>query len=84
MLLITAFVSAMFLRDDAVSLGQATPQHIITDAAGMPIPIDGQPAKPDSRPGDDVPLFLRAVVEGVVWVERFQDIHAGDDRREEI
>ena len=94
LLVIVSFIAAMFLRDDAVSLGQSSPRPISSE---KPIP----PAQPGSPPAaqpapvsvpDEVPLHLRSVVEGIVYVERFEEnqvqvtgiVGTGKQRSEEL
>jgi len=55
MLILLSFVAALFIRDNAVSLGQTMPRHV-------KISGDGE--------AEEVPMQLRAVVEMLVWVRR--------------
>lgn len=55
MLIFLGFIAAVFIRDDAVSLGQTTPQHVSVGGTGE---------------AADVPAHLREVVDMLVWMRR--------------
>ncbi|KIJ41211.1 hypothetical protein M422DRAFT_48699 [Sphaerobolus stellatus SS14] len=82
LLVSVSFIAAMFLRDDGISLGQSPPRHVPI----IPASMDGT----SRRQADEVPIHLRSLIEGVIWIEPFrgnQDVvvpKPEDEEKEEI
>jgi hypothetical protein len=55
MVCLLSVIAALFVTDNAVSLGGPTPQHLSTVVTGG---------------SDEIPEHLRSVVEMLVWVRR--------------
>jgi hypothetical protein len=55
MLILLGLIAALFIRDDAVSLGQTAPQNVQISAHGA---------------ADNVPEYLRELVDTLVWIRR--------------
>ncbi|KAF8506371.1 hypothetical protein BU17DRAFT_100827 [Hysterangium stoloniferum] len=72
MLILLVVISAGFLRDDTVNLGQASPCQLLTeenkDAAQNRSSISV--GRPNQRLGDDIPPELKSLVDMVVWMRR--------------
>ncbi|KAF8480590.1 hypothetical protein JB92DRAFT_3273696 [Gautieria morchelliformis] len=64
MLILLSLAAALFIRDDAVSLGQTMPRHTLISSNGA---------------AAEIPAHLRAVVDMVVWIRR-QDVYKNEEK----